>query len=52
MWVDGVEQDLVLVLAVQVDQDAGQLPQGGAGRERAVDEGPAAALARRFRGGG
>ena len=39
-----VEQDLVLVLAVQVDEDARQLAERGAGREGTVDEGAAAAL--------
>ena len=41
-----VEQDLMLVLAVQVDQDARQIAERGAGGQRAVDEGAAAALRR------
>ena len=36
----------MLVLAVQIDQDAGQLAERRAGGERAVDEGAAAALRR------
>ena len=44
----GIEQDLVLVLAVQIDERAGGLAERRAGDERAVDEGPAAPLRRDF----
>ena len=40
----GIEQDLVLVLAVQIDEGPGGFAQRRAGDERAVDEGAAAPL--------
>ena len=47
----GIEQQLVLVLAVKIDETAAGFAQRGAGDERAVDEARGCAPARRSRGG-